>query len=103
VKPGWKRSSLIYIAILFAGIALFSQLIPKDKPEEVPLSEVIAMSQKKEIAEIKVEDDMLLITTIGDRELRAFKESNASIYEIEGLDLQGVVVDIKGSSGINWG
>jgi len=104
VKPSWKRSSLIYIAILLAGIALFSFLLPSGKkPEEVPLSEVIAMSQKKEIAEIKVEDDMLLITTIDDRELKAFKESNASIYEIEGLVLQGVTVDIKGSSGINWG
>jgi len=103
VKPNWKRSSLIYIAILLAAVAIFSQLIPKDKPEEVPLSEVIAMSQNKKIAEIKVEEDMLLITTIDNTELRTFKESNASIYEIEGLDLEGVVVDIKGSSGINWG
>ncbi|GAH46589.1 unnamed protein product, partial [marine sediment metagenome] len=67
------------------------------------LSKVVAMSQGKEIAEIRVEDDALLITTFDGTELRAFKESNASIYEIEGLDLQGVVVDIKGSSGINWG
>jgi len=104
VKPSWKRSSLIYIAILLAAVALFSYLLPSaNKPEEVPLSEVITMSQNKEIAEIKVEEDLLLITTIDDTELRTFKESNASIYEIEGLDLQGVVVNIKGSSGINWG
>jgi len=61
------------------------------------------MSQGNEIAEIRVEDDALLITTFDGTELRAFKESNASIYEIEGLNLQGIVVDIKGSSGINWG
>jgi len=104
VKPSWRRSSLIYIAILLAAVALFSYLLPSaNKPEEVPLSEVIAMSQNKKIAEIKVEEDMLLITTIDETELRTFKESNASIYEIEGLDLQGVVVNIKGSSGINWG
>ena len=104
MKPSWKRNSLIYIAILLAAIALFSYLLPSaNKPEEVPLSEVITMSQNKEIAEIKVEEDLLLITTIDDTELRTFKESNASIYEIEGLDLQGVVVNIKGSSGINWG
>jgi len=103
VKPSWKRSSLIYIAILLAAVALVSYLLPSaNKPEEVPLSEVIAMSQNKEIAEIKVEEDTLLITTIDDTELRTFKESNASIYEIEGLDLEGVVVDIKGS-GIDWG
>ena len=104
MKPNWKRSSLIYIAILLAAVALFSYLLPSaNKPEEVPLSEVIAMSQNQKIAEIRVEEDTLLITTIDNTELRAFKESNASIYEIEGLDLAGVVVDIKGSSGINWG
>ena len=104
MKPAWKRNSLIYIAILLASIALFSYLLPTtNKPEEVPLSKVVAMSQGKEIAEIRVEDDALLITTFDGTELRAFKESNASIYEIEGLDLQGVVVDIKGSSGVNWG
>ena len=104
MKPSWKRSSLIYIAILLAAVALFVNIFPSaNKPEEVPLSEVIAMSQDKEIAEITVEDDLLLITTIDETELRAFKESNASIYEIEGLNLEGVVVNIEGSSGINWG
>jgi len=104
VKPNWKRSGLIYIAILLAAVALFSYLLPSaNKPEEVPLSEVIAMSQSKEITEITVEDDLLLITTTDDTELRAFKESNASIYEIEELNLEGIVVNIKGSSGINWG
>jgi len=104
VKPSWKRSSLIYIAILLAAVALFSYLLPSaNKPEEVPLSEVIAMSQNRKIAEIRVEEDLLLVTTVDDTQVRAFKESNATIYEIEGLNLEGVVVDIKGSSGINWG
>ncbi len=104
MKPNWKRSSLIYIAILLAAVALFSYLLPSaNKPEEVPLSEVIAMSQNKEITEILVEDDLLTITTVDDTEVRAFKESNATIYEIVGLNLEGVVVNIKGSSGINWG
>jgi len=104
MKPSWKRNGLIYIAILIAAIALFSYLLPStNKPKEKPLSEVIAMSQNKEIAEIEVDEDMLLITRFDGEELRTFKESNASIYEIEDLDLQGVVVDIKGASGINWG
>jgi len=104
VKPSWKRSSLIYIAILLAAVALFSYLLPSaNKPEEVPLSEVIAMSQDKKIAEITVKDDLLTITTVDGKEVRAFKESNATIYEIEGLDRTGVVVNVEGSSGINWG
>jgi len=104
VNPSWKRNSFIYIAILVAAVALFAYLLPSaNKPEEVPLSEVIAMSQNKEIAEIEVEEDVLVVTTTDETKVRSFKESNASIYEIEGLDLQGVVVNIKGSSGINWG
>ncbi len=104
MKPSWKRNGFIYVAILLAAVALFSYLLPSaEKPEEVPLSTVITMSQNKEITKIEVEEDVLLVTTVGGIELKAFKESNASIYEVEGLALQGVVVDIKGSSGINWG
>jgi cell division protease FtsH len=61
------------------------------------------MSQNKQIAEIEVEDDVLLATTVDGVELRAYKESNSSIYDIKGLNLEGVVVKVKGSSGINWG
>jgi len=52
---------------------------------------------------ILVEGDELTITKIDGTEVKTFKESNASIYEIGGLNLEGVIVDIKGSSGINWG
>ncbi len=104
MKPSWRRNGFIYVAILLAAVAIFSYLLPSaNKPEEVPLSDVIAMSQNKEIARIEVEEDALLVTKKDGTELRTFKESNASIYEIEELNLQGVVVDIKGSSGINWG
>ena len=103
MKPSWGRNSLIYILIIFAAIALFSYMIPSSKPEEIPLSQVITMSQNKEISEIAIEEDVLLITTVDNRELKAFKESNTSIYDIEGLNFEGMVVDIEGSSGIKWG
>ena len=102
--PSLRRNSLIYIAILIAAVALFSFLFPTaKKPTEIPLSEAIAMSQNNQIEEIVVEGDTLLITTTGGTEIRAFKESNANIYDIEGLNLEGVTVDIKGSTGFNWG
>ncbi len=104
MKPNWRRNSLIYIAILVAAIALISFLWPgAEKPEEVPLSEVIARSQTGEIEKIVVEGAMLTVTTTGGTELRTFKEVNASIYEITGLNLEGIIVDVKGSSGFNWG
>lgn len=104
MRQSWTRNGLIYIALLLAGIALFSYLLPAaDKPQEIPLSQVIDLSQKNEITRIKVDGDTLLVTTKDGSEMTAFKESNASIYEITGLNLNGVIVDVKGSSGINWG
>jgi len=104
MKSNWRRNSLIYIAILVAAVALVSFLWPVgDKPEEVPLSEVIAKSQTGEIEEIVVEGESLTVTLTDGTKLKTFKEANASIYEIVGLSLEGVVVDIKGSSGFNWG
>jgi len=104
MRPSWRRNSLIYIAILLAGIALIAFLVPTaSKPTEVPLSEVIALSQSGEIEMILVEGDELTITKFDGTEVKTFKESNASIYDIGGLNLEGIIVDIKGSSGFNWG
>jgi cell division protease FtsH len=104
MRQSWTRNGLIYIALLLAGIALFSYLLPAaDRPQEVPLSQVIELSQKNEITKIKVDGDTLFVTIKDGSELTAFKESNASIYEITGLNLNGVIVDVKGSSGIDWG
>ncbi|MDO8567586.1 MAG: ATP-dependent zinc metalloprotease FtsH, partial [Dehalococcoidales bacterium] len=105
MKPSWRRNSLIYLAILLAGVFLFSYLLGPSakKPAEVPLSDVVAMSQDKGIKEIKVEEDALLVTKIDGTQVKAFKEVNASVYDIKGLDLQGVIVEVKGTSGINWG
>jgi len=104
MKPMWRRNGLIYLVMLVGAIVIFAYVLPtSQKPEEIPLSKAIAMSQNNQIAEIKVEDDLLLITTIDGTELTTFKESNATIYEIEGLKLEGIVVEIKGSTGIDWG
>ena len=104
MRPFWRGSGLIYIAILIAAIVVFVYILPStQEPSEIPLSEAIAMSQAGQIAEIRVEGDELLITTNGGIELIAFKESNANIYDIAGLNLEGVVVEVKDSSGINWG
>ena len=104
MKPIWRRSGLIYLFIIIGVIVLFVTVQGQSqKPEDIPLSKAIAMSQNNEIAEIKIEADHLLIITIDGTELSTFKESNASIYDIEGLNLTGVVVEIKGSTGVDWG
>jgi len=104
MKSRFKLNFLIYIAILIAAVAIFSQLFStSQEPEEIPLSEAIAISQQNGIEKILIEDALLLITTTDGTELKTFKEINVSIYEIEGLKLEGVEVEVKGSSGFNWG
>ena len=104
MKSSWKRNSIIYIIILLAAVLLFSLFVPgKSQTEEVPLSQVIAMSQNNEVKKIEIDGDMLIVTTIDGKEMRTFKETSASIYDVKGLNLDGIVVNVKGSSGINWG
>ncbi len=104
MKSNWKRNSIIYIVVLVAAVLLFSFLMPGgSSPEEVALSQVVAMSQNNEIQKITVDGDLLIITTVNGQEVQAFKETGSTIYDIKDLNLANVVVEIKGSSGINWG
>ena len=105
MKPNWKRNGLIYIVILLVGIVLFSYLLPaSQKPTEIPLSEVITMSQNKEIAKIAyVEGEALLITTLDGTEIEA-EIGNLTLVDLQelGLSFEGVELDSK-PSGFNWG
>ena len=104
MKPFFRRSSLIYIAIMIAALVFFSFFFPMTKkPTEIPLSEVIDMSQSGEIEKIVVEGDVLLITTINGTELKTIT-GNLSLDGLKdlGLNLSGIVIDVK-QSGFDWG
>jgi cell division protease FtsH len=105
MKQGSISKILFFIVIIVGGITLFSLLFQDaDKPKEIPLSEAITMSQNNQIKSILVDGDTLLITKTDGTEYKAFKESNATIYDIEGLNLEGVEeLDVKDSSSFNWG
>ncbi|MDD4859108.1 MAG: ATP-dependent zinc metalloprotease FtsH, partial [Dehalococcoidales bacterium] len=100
----WKRNIFLYIALMLAAIAIFSYTMqPGGKPEEIPLSQVVTMSQNHEITRIEVEDTVLNITTTSGTKLRSFKETDTSIYDVKDINLTGVTVEVKGTTGINWG
>ncbi|MCK4273547.1 MAG: ATP-dependent zinc metalloprotease FtsH [Dehalococcoidales bacterium] len=105
MKSSWKRNSLIYIVILLAAILLFSFLMPgSSEPEEIPLSQAITMSQNKEISEIMVDEETLLITTLEGKELET-AIGNLTVVDLQelGLKLPDGGFEIKASGGINWG
>ena len=66
MKPRWRRISFIYIAILLAGVALVTFLLrmPQQRPEEVPLNEVIEMSKSGQIEKLVMEADWLSVQFI---------------------------------------
>ncbi len=104
MKINWKRSLIFYVAIIVAAVILFTVILPSGQgPEEKPLSDIITMSQNSDIAKIVVEDETLKITTITETEYITYKEAFTSIYDIEGLNLENVEIDVKGGGGIDWG
>src|SRR3989337_2091021 len=103
MKAGWKLSSLIYILIMIAAIAFFSNfLLASQKPNEIDLSQAITLSQEGKIQKVIIDGDAMLLTTTDGKEFKTFKEPNTSIYDIKGLNLTGVDIAVKGSSGFNW-
>ena len=109
MKPSWKRNSLIYIVILLAAVLLFSFLMPgSNDPEEIALSEAIAMSKNKEIKELLVDGDILFITATDGRELQTAL-GNLTIADLVdsqkgfGFVLPDGGFEVKSSGGINWG
>jgi len=101
--PSWRRSGLLYIAILLAGIALVTFLFQApQKPAEIPLSKVITMSQKGEIDNIVEEGEWLTVTPTEGEKLKA-NTGNLNYNDLRELGLNtGVKYEIK-PAGINWG
>ena len=102
MKLNWK--SLIYIAVILVGIALFSQfLFASGEPTEISLDEAITMSQGNEIEKLVIDEDMLLITTVDGTELRAIIGylNYIDLKEL-GLNLEGVDYTVE-PSGFEWG
>jgi cell division protease FtsH len=105
MKSNWRRNSLIYIIILLAAILLFSFLIPgSNEPQEVPLGQVITMSQNGEISKVVIDQDKMTVTTTDGKEIKT-AIGNLTIVDLKelGMVLPSGQYDIKSSSGINWG
>ena len=65
MRINWRRSILVYLVIMIAAVVLFSFVLPgSPKPEEIPLSQAIAMSQSNNIDKMIVDEEKntLLIT-----------------------------------------
>ncbi len=99
----WKRSTLLYIALILAAAAVAIILLSSpNKPEELPLSEVITMSNSNQIKNIVEEGEWLTITATDGSEFR----SNMGVLNYKDLKDLGLNVNVEyeiKSGGINWG
>ena len=103
MRPRWQRVGLLYLAILVGGIALIAFALQPSgqRPEEVPLSVIIAESHNNQLETLIVEGEWITVTTKDGRELESYK-GETSIFEITGLVLEGVDYEIE-PTGFNWG
>ncbi|MEE8414349.1 MAG: ATP-dependent zinc metalloprotease FtsH [Dehalococcoidales bacterium] len=99
----WKRSGLLYIAILLGVVAVTTVLLSAPSgPVEVPLSDIIARSKGNDITRILEEGEWLTITYIDGSEDKA----NIGMLNYNDLRELGLNTDIEyeiKSGGINWG
>ncbi len=104
------RNTIIFIVILCVAIFIFYTVSGNMKPQPsvVDLSEVIAMSQQGKISSIEVDGDKLTVhKTDGSDPIVTYKEPNSNMNDLKGIGLNlenpPVKLDVKDTSGINWG
>ncbi|MEK7354098.1 MAG: DUF6476 family protein, partial [Chloroflexota bacterium] len=103
MEVNWKRSGLLYLAMLLGVVAIATVLFSTpQKPTQIPLSEAIAMSDDNNIKGMTEEGEWLTITTTDGRSVKA--DIGALNYnDLRQLGLNSnVPYEIK-PLGINWG
>ena len=99
----WKRSGLLYLAMLLGVVAIATVLISTPpKPNEIPVREAISMSNGNNIKTITEEGEWLTITTTDGKSIK----TNIGVLNYNDLRELGlntnVPYEIK-PPGINWG
>ena len=99
----WMRNSFVYLLIIVAVVAIFFTFFQAPSgSQEIPISQVIQMAKDRQIRTIEINEDSLKVIDVGGRTYRSRKEDSASILDIlegAGVDVTGVEIAVKGSSG----
>jgi cell division protease FtsH len=104
MKSGSNRTIFVYVLIIIATIVVFTFLLPPSiEPTEKTIDEVVTLSQENQIRSITIEGDVLNVITIDGSEYITYKEPYTTIYDIEGLNLEGIALDVLPASGWDWG
>jgi cell division protease FtsH len=105
MKPKARNTGLFYLLLLasIAALVVFIMRVPQPKPEEIPISQVITMSQNDEIDKIIVDGEWLDIYTKEDKTEKRSYIGYASIWDITDLKLEGIAIYEIKPGGVDWG
>lgn len=103
MASNWRRSSLLYVAVLLAAVAVATILLSApQKPEEISVSKLITMSKDNQIEKIVEEGQWLTITATDGTELK----TNIGALNYNDLRELGLNPDTEyeiKAGGIDWG
>jgi cell division protease FtsH len=104
MKPKARNTGLFYLLLLasIGALVVFIMRVPQPKPQEIPISQVITMSQNDEIDKIEVDGEWLTIYAKDKTELRSYI-GYSSIWDITSLKLEGMSDYGIKPGGIDWG
>ncbi|MCL2149475.1 MAG: ATP-dependent zinc metalloprotease FtsH [Dehalococcoidia bacterium] len=105
MKIDWKRSLITCAIIAVAVVAFFTLVLPPEEAlDEIPISQVVAMTKEHRVTSIVISSDgvTLTITDKGGQKYTSSKESGVSINEY-GMDLADIKLVAEKAGGVNWG
>jgi cell division protease FtsH len=103
-QPKVRSVGLIYI-FLIAGLVFLAFLIfrtpPAAKPAEIPISQVVTMSQANQIKSLNIQGQNISIIGTDNTKYTSFLPDNVNVYDVKDLNLTGVVVTFQ-AAGVDW-
>ncbi len=102
-QPKVRSISILYLLIFICGIALIFWVFrstPTAKPTEVPLSQLVTMSQSNGVKTLNVQGQWINFTGTDGVSYKSYIGS-ISLYDIKDLNLTGITVVIQ-PNGIDW-
>ena len=104
-QPKVRSISIVYLIIFICGIALILWIFKTPtatKVTNIPISQVVTMSQANEIKSINVQGQNLSIIGTDGNQYSSLLGSTVSIYQVTGLNLNPPVVVTFVAPSIDW-
>ena len=94
-QPKVRSISILYLLIFICGIALIFWVFhstPTAKPAEIPISQVVTMSQANQIKSLVVQGQNISVVGTDDTKYTSFLPDNVNNYDVKDLNLTDVEV-----------